>query len=166
MISCKEINKNISISKNSNKKEKIISQNRDTIIDNISKNCKDLQKKNIYEYYLCKEWKTLNEIEIRKILNSGELGKGGEGDSRKLHYTASELPIWITADMSIATSKYKVKINGGSYFYITNQDNKTSLYFCNNSKYRNFFLSDIGTEDDELYEKLQLQCYNQIATQK
>lgn len=164
MISCKEVKKNIPISKNIKEKEFFISESRDTIIENISKKCQEAQ--DIYEYYLCREWKIPNEMQIREILKSGELGDGGEGDSRKLHYATSELPIWITADMSIGNKKYKIKINGGSYFYITNQDNKTSLYFCKNNKYRSFFISAIGTEDDELYEKLQLKNYNQIKTQK
>lgn len=166
IFSCKEVKKNISLSKDIKEKEYLISENKDTIIGNISKSCRELQERDIHEYYLCREWKIPNEIEIRKILKSGELGDGEEGDSRTLHYAASELPMWITADMSIGNRKYKIKINGGSYFYITNQENKTSLYFCKNRKYRNFFISAIGVDDDEIYERLKIKIFNQIKTQK
>jgi hypothetical protein len=166
MISCKESKKSISLSKDISNKEYSILKKQDTIIENISKNCEEAQERNIYDYNLCKEWKILDESQIKEILKSGELGDGGEGDSRALHYTSSEFPIWITADMTVGKQKYKLKINGGSYFYLTNDKNITSLYFCKNNKYRTSFISGIGTEDDELYEKLKIKNWDKINSQK
>lgn len=166
MISCKESKKNISLAKDITNKEYSILKNQDTIIKNISKNCEEAQKKNIYEYYLCREWKMLDELQIKDILKSGELGDGGEGDSRMLHYTTSEFPIWITADMIVGKHKNKLKINGGSYFYLTNDRNITSLYFCKNNKHRTFFISGIGTEDDELYNELKIKNWDKIKSIK
>ena len=64
--------------------------------------------------------------------------------------------------MFINGNKYKLKINSGSYFYITDNRNVTSLYLNKNNKYRSLFLSGIGIEDDELYQKLQIENWNKI----
>lgn len=166
IISCKENKKEIRSSRDISNKKYSNSNNQDTIIDNISKNCEEAQERNIYDYNLCNDWKILNELQIKRILKSGELGDGVEGDSRTLHYTSSELPIWITADMIVGKQKYKLKIDGGSYFYLINSRNIESLYFCKNNKYRTSFISGIGTEDDEQYEKLKIKNWDKIRSTK
>ena len=87
-FSCEKDIKTISSIRDS-QKEKLIQNQQDTIIKNISKNCVDIKKNNIYDYYLCKEWKILNEIEIRKILKSGELIDYNDS-ALTLHYTTTE----------------------------------------------------------------------------
>ena len=164
VFSCKENEVDSSYVNKTENKIYPITERQDTIIENISKICEESKNNNIVEYNLCKEWKILDEKIIRKIIKSGELGDGSEGDSRALHYTTSEFPFWITADMTIGNSKYKLKINGGSYFYITNQKNKSSLYFCNNNKYRNYFITGIGSEDDELYTDKIIKIGNEIKS--
>lgn len=160
LLSCRE-NKKIYIIK-----QNPILENHDTIIENISKNCKEAQERNIYEYNLCRDWKILNETQIKKIVKSGELGDGVESDTRMLHYASAEFPIWIEADMIIGKHKYKLKINGGSYFNLTNDKNITSLYFCKKNEYRSFFISGIGVEDDDLYEKLKVNSWDKVKTTK
>ncbi|WP_433815528.1 hypothetical protein [Flavobacterium johnsoniae] len=160
IISCRE-NKKISISQ-----QNLISENQDTIIENVSKNCKEAQERNIYDYYLCRDWKILDPAQIKKIVKSGELGDGGESDARMLHYASAEFPIWIESDMTIGKHKYKLKINGGSYFYLTNDKNITLLYFCKKNKWRSFFISGIGVEDDELYEKLKVNSWDKVKSTK
>lgn len=160
IASCKENNKLTF------KKENLNSEIQDTIIQNISKSCDEVQMKNIFEYYFCKDWDILNEAEIKKIIKSAELGDGGEGDSRTLHYTTSESPIWITADMIIGVKKYRLKINAGSYFYLTDESNIVSLYFCKSNKFRTFFISGIGTEDDNIYARLKSENRNKVESIK
>lgn len=164
IISCKGDNKIVAVKDSAS--EKSISKNEDTIIDNVSKNCIEAQEKNIYEYYLCKNWNLLDDVKIKKILKSGELSDTGEGGARELHYATTESSIWIDADMTIGTKKYKLKINGGSYFYVINDKNVKSLYLCKNNRYRTSFISAIGTEDDDNYEKLKITNWSNVKSLK
>lgn len=160
MVSCKEDNKIVAMTDSST--EKLISKIGDTIIDNVSKNCKEAKEKNIYEYYLCKSWDVLDDLKIKKILKSGELSDTEDGGARELHYVTTESSIWLNTDMIIGEEKYKLKINGGSYFYLINNKNVKSLYLCKNNRYRKLFISGIGTEDDDIYEKLKIANWNMV----
>lgn len=165
IISCKDFENKIVVAK-VNKSEQSIFENKDTLIENISKNCKEAREKNIYEYYLCRNWDVIDDTIIKKILKSGELVDNDEGAIRELHYTSTESSIWLYADMTIGTQKYKIEINAGSYFYLINDQNVKSLYVCKNNKYRTSFVSGIGTEDDEMYEKLKIENWNKIKSLK
>lgn len=151
IISCKNEIKTDSILSQKIENKNLGTKQEDTIIKNISKVCDELEEKNINEYFLCKRWDLLNKDQIKDILKNSKKGNNVEGDARTLHYAASQFPIWTTADVVIGKKIYKIKINGGSYFYLIDSENKTSLYFCKSENCRKYFITGIGTEDDAIY---------------
>jgi hypothetical protein len=165
LFSCKnEIKKDADLSINNTKNDTITKINNDTIVQNIKKSCDESKEKSIDEYFLCQKWDLLNEKQIKAIIKNSKKGDDGIGDSHTLHYATSEFSIFTTADIKIKDKLYKIKIYAGSYFYLTDSENKTTLYFCENKNLRNYFITGIGPEDDEIYEKKQLLVNNEIKT--
>lgn len=162
LFSCKgEIIKETEVTE-TNSLDSLTQKNQDTIVQNISKNCIDTKTVSLDEHYLCKNWLVLNEAQIKKILKYSRKGDGAGNDSHILHYATSQFSIFTTADIKIKKNLYKIKIYGGSYFYLTDSKNKTTLYFCENENLRKYFITGIGPEDDETFENYRLNIDNQI----
>ena len=162
-LSCKHENQNIVLKDKIEKSNKITLGINDTVVDKITKNCIDCMQKNVSVYYLCNKWKLLNEKQIKQVLSIGEKGNK-ETDFYELHDTASEYPIWIYANIKIGKSNFKIEINPGSYFYLVDDRGNRTLYFCRQNKFRKYFVSGLGPEDDELYRKQIVDVDKQIKS--
>ncbi|MCX8533189.1 hypothetical protein [Chryseobacterium luquanense] len=120
-------------------------QKKDIVISNITKSCDNLLGSNIYDYELCKNWKTLSKKKVKKIILLSDTVS-----HHTIHYAATEFPFWINADISMNNKKYKMKINGGSYFYLSEvSTNKVQLYAFKEPSL-DYFICGIGSEDDSL----------------
>ena len=120
----------------------------DTVITNIRKSC--MADKNINDYELCKNWKLLTAKDIIAIISNADTCT-----DHTLHYAATKFPFWMLANMATAGKKYEVKINAGSFFQITDKTTNVSKLYCSvSNKYRKFFISNIGAEDDSLYKNI------------